>query len=211
MAWRPRVCLLLGVLLGAVPPGASAQQPRTLLGLELGYSRAQFEPPGTPSESRDGSLIAAFVSQHIAGPLSAQLELMFSRKGGGLSAVSSAGTTSGTAQLIYVEIPLLARVALPIGRLRPVLLGGGSFAISVGCELQVQGLDNIAQQRCDGANANPSLAGTDFNAIVGGGLEYPWRSSYLRLEVRRVVGLHDLSASQQIKNRVWAVVAGITF
>jgi outer membrane protein with beta-barrel domain len=211
MSRRPRTYLALAVLLGALPRGIRAQEPGTQLGFELGYSRARFQPPGPQSDSRDGSVIAGFVSRRIAGPLSGQIELMFSRRGGGLTAQTAAGTTVGTVQLIYVEVPLLARVTLPVGRLRPVLLGGGSLAVSVGCELQAEGVDNIEQQRCDGAGADPSLAGTDVSAIVGGGLEYPWRGSYLRLEVRRTIGLKNLLANDQLKSRVWAVLAGITF
>ncbi|MGE5230669.1 MAG: porin family protein [Deltaproteobacteria bacterium] len=211
MSRRPLAYLLIGVLLGARPGALRAQEPGTQLGFELGYSRARFQPAGGLNDSRDGSLIAGFVSRRIVGPLSGQVELMFSRRGGGLTAQTAAGTTVGTVQLIYVEVPLLARVSLPVGRLRPVLLGGGSLAVSVGCELQAEGVNNVEQQRCDGAGADPSLAGTDFSAIVGGGLEYPWRGSYLRLEVRRTIGLHNLLASDPLKSRVWAVLAGITF
>ncbi len=211
MSRRPCTHLLIGVLLGALPRGIRAQEPGTHLGFELGYSRARFQPAGAQNDSRDGSLIAGFVSRRVAGPLSGQIELMLSRKGGGLTTQTATGTTVGTVQLIYVEVPLLARLSLPVGRLRPVLLGGGSFAVSVGCELQAEGVDNIEQQRCDGAGTDPSLAGTDFSAIVGGGLEYPWRGSYLRLEVRRTIGLENLLANDPLKNRAWAVLAGITF
>lgn len=209
MSRRPLTCLAIGAML-ALPRGIRAQEPGTQLGFELGYSRARFEPAGTSSDTRDGSLIAGFLSHRIAGPLSGQVELMFSRKGGRLATQTAAGPTVGMVQQIYVEVPLLVRAELPVGRLRPVLLGGGSVAVSVGCELQAEGIDNVEQQRCDGAGADPSLAGTDISAIVGGGLEYPWRGSYLRLELRRTIGLKNLLASD-LKNRVWAILAGVTF
>ena len=211
MVRRPHGCLLLGALLAAVPSGVRAQESGTELGFELGYSDAQFVSSGTGGDSRDGSLIAGFLTRRIAGPVSGQIELMFSRRGGGLSATGASGTIAGTAQLIYVELPLLARLTLPIGRLRPVLLGGGSFAVSVGCELQVAGPDNIEQQPCDGPTATVPLAGSDFSAVLGGGIDYPWKSSHLRLEVRRTIGLRDVAAGQDVKNRVWAVLLGITF
>jgi hypothetical protein len=210
MLRRSHFCLVLAGLIGVLPPGLRAQERGTQIGFELGYSRAQFYPLGTLNESREGSLVAGFVSRRIAGPLSGQIELMMSRKGGGLSAAEAGGTVAGTVQLVYVEIPVLARVVLPIGRLRPVLLGGGSLAVSVGCELQMEGADNIEQERCDG-DSTASLAGSDFSAIFGGGLEYPLRSATLRLEVRRVLGLRNIAAGQELKNRVWAVLLGITF
>ena len=77
MSRRRLACLVISVLLGAIPRGVRAQQPGAQLGFELGYSRARFQPAGSLSESRDGSLIAGFVSRRIAGPLSGQIELMF--------------------------------------------------------------------------------------------------------------------------------------
>ena len=150
MPRRPYTYLVIGVLLGALPRGIRAQEPGTQLGFEIGYSRARFQPAGTQNDSRDGSLIAGFVSRRIAGPLSGQIELMFSRKGGGLTTQTATGTTVGTVQLIYVEVPLLARVSLPVGRLRPVLLGGGSFAVSVGCELQAEGPSSLRSDETRG-------------------------------------------------------------
>jgi hypothetical protein len=210
MLRRSHVYLVLSGLIGVLPRGLPAQERGTQIGLELGYSSAQFRPAGTLNESREGSLVAGFVSRRIAGPLSGQIELMFSRKGGGLSAAGTGGTVLSSVQLVYVEVPLLARVAVPLGRLRPVLIGGGSLAISVGCELQVEGADNLEQAPCDGGSS-VSLAGSDFNAIFGGGLEYPLHSATLRLELRRVIGLRNLSAGEDLKNRVWAVLLGITF
>jgi hypothetical protein len=210
MARRLQLCLVLAGLLGALPGEVRAQEPGTQIGFELGYSRSRFQPVGALDESRDGSLIAGFAARRIAGPLSGQIELMFSRRGGGLSTAGATGPVIGTVQLIYVEVPVLARVAVPIGRLRPVLLGGGSFAISVGCELQVEGGDNIEQERCDG-DSSISLTGSDFNAIFGGGLEYPWHGATLRLELRRMIGLRNIAPTGDLKNRVWAALLGITF
>ena len=210
MLRRPHVCLLIAGLIGALPRGLCAQDAGTQLGFELGYSRSQFHPVGALNESREGSLVAGFVSRQIAGPLSGQIELMFWRKGGGLSAAGASGTVLGSVQLVYVEVPVLARIAVPLGRLRPVLLGGGSLAVSVGCEVQLEGADNIEQEPCD-SGSNVSLAGSDFNAIFGGGLEYPLPNATLRLELRRVIGLRNIAPGEELKNRVWAVLLGITF
>ena len=211
MLRRSQFCLVLAGLVGVLPGALRAQGRDTQIGFELGYSHARFSPVGAPTATQEGSIIAGFLSRRIAGPLSGQIELMLSRRGGALSAPDASGTFLGTAQLVYIEVPVLARVAVPVGRLRPVLLGGGSFAVSVGCELQVAGADNIEQERCDGDSATVALAGSDFNAVFGGGLEYTTRSATLRLELRRIVGLRNLAPGQDLKNRVWAVLVGITF
>ena len=207
---RSHFSLLLAGLVGVLPGALRAQGRETQIGFELGYSQAKFSPAGTPSATQEGSIVAGVLSRRIAGPLNGQIELMLSRRGGGLSAAAPGGALLG-AQLVYIEVPVLARITVPVGRLRPVLVGGGSFAVSVGCELQVEGTDNIEQERCDGDSATVALAGSDFNAVFGGGLEYTMRSATLRLELRRIVGLRNLAPGQDLKNRVWAVLAGITF
>ncbi len=212
MIWRPsRFIVMLGVLLGAAAPSVlPAQAGNTGLGFEIGYSRASFAPRGITG-AREGSLIGGFVSQRLSGPLSAQIELLFTTKGGSLPASTPAGPARATVQLVYVELPLLARVALPLGRVRPVLLGGGSYALSVGCEFELQVAGAFGQARCDQPGTGLELAGADLSAILGGGVEYAWRSSALRLELRRFIGLRDVVEGTEGKNRVWVVLFGITF
>jgi hypothetical protein len=211
MIWRPsRFIPMLGLLLGAAAPSLlSAQEDDTGVGFELGYSRASFAPGGL-TDAREGSLIGGFFSQRLAGPLSAQLELIFTTKGGSVSLATPAGPARAAIQLVYVELPLLARVTLPLGRrVRPVLLGGGSYALSVGCEFQIPGA--FGEARCDQPGSGLELAKSDLSAIVGGGVEYAWRTSAVRLELRRFVGLRDIVEGGEGRNRVWVLLFGITF
>jgi hypothetical protein len=211
MIWRPsRFIPMLGLLLGAAAPSLlSAQEDDTGVGFELGYSRASFAPGGL-TDAHEGSLIGGFFSQRLAGPLSAQVELLFTTKGGSMSLATPAGPTRAAIQLVYVELPLLARVTLPLGRrVRPVLLGGGSYALSVGCEFQIPGA--FGEARCDQAGSGLELAKSDLSVIVGGGVEYAWRTSAVRLELRRFVGVRDVVQGGEGRNRVWVLLFGITF
>jgi len=211
MTWRPTSIAMIGVLLGAVPGGLHAQDTRRALGLELGYSRASFAPGGL-SGAREGSLIGGFIGQRISGPVSAQIELLFTTKGGALPVNTPAGPASAAVQLVYIELPLLARVALPLGRrLNPVLLGGGSYALSVGCEFQVDAAVAFGELRCDQAGTGLELVRSDMSAIAGGGVEYRWGGSTVRLELRRFIGLRNVVAGGQGKNRAWVAIVGITF
>src|SRR6476660_6394556 len=141
MIRRPaRFIIILGLFLGAAPSVACAQgtrpPDRTVLGFELGYSRASFEPSGGTG-TRQGGMIGGFIAQRLGSLFAAQAELVFTKKGGSLPAATPTGSTAAAVQLVYVEAPVMARVTLPVGnRLRPVLFGGGSFALSVGCEFQ---------------------------------------------------------------------------
>ena len=218
MSRRPiRFNAMLVLFLGAAPSAVCAQGQggravdHTALGFELGYSRASFAPRGITGE-REGGMIGGFISQQLSGPLTAQLELLFTTKGGSLLAETPAGPARAVVQLVYVELPLLARVTLPLGgRVRPVLLGGGSYALSVGCEFQIQVAGAFGQARCDQPGTGLELARSDLSAIVGGGVEYSWKKSTARLELRRFVGLRDVVKGTEGKNRVWVVLFGITF
>jgi hypothetical protein len=213
MIWRPSSLIpLLGLLLGAAAPSLlPAQEDNTGVGFELGYSRASFAPGGL-TDAHEGSLLGGFVSQRLSGPLSAQAELLFTTKGGSVTLGTPVGPVRAAIQLIYIELPLLARVTLPLGRrVRPVLLGGGSYALSVGCEFQVQVAGAFGQARCDQPGSGLELAKADLSAIVGGGVEYAWRTSAVRLELRRFVGLRDVVEGGEGRNRVWVLLFGITF
>jgi hypothetical protein len=211
MTWRLTPIAMIGMLLGAVPCGLHAQGNRRALGFELGYSRATFAPSGL-SDAREGGLIGGFIGQRISAPVSAQIELLLTTKGGALAVDTPSGPARAAVQLVYIELPLLARVAVPLGsRLHPVVLGGGSYALSVGCEFQVDVPGAFGQVRCDQAGTGLELVQSDMSAILGGGLEYLWRGSTVRLELRRFIGLRNVVEGGEGKNRAWVVLFGITF
>lgn len=211
-----RFTLILVLFLGVAPSVAPAQgvrpPDRTLLGFEVGFSSSSFEP-SAGTGAREGGMIGSFVAQRLSNLFSAQVELVFTKKGGSLPAVTPTGSTAAAVQLVYVEAPVLARVTLPVGsRLRPVLFGGGSFALSVGCEFQVEVQGVVAESRCDQPGTGLELSSTDWSAILGGGIEYAWkRSTEIRLEIRRFIGLHNVVEGSEGKNRAWVALFGITF
>ena len=211
-----RFNIILGLFLGAAPSLVCAQNVRppdhTLLGFELGFSSASFEPSGGTG-SRQGGVIGGFIAQRLGNLFAAQAELVFTRKGGSLPAATPTGSAEAAVQLVYVEAPLLGRVTLPVGgRLRPVLYGGGSFALSVGCEFQLEVPGAVAESRCDEAGTGLQLSSTDWSAILGGGVEYAWKpGTEIRLELRRVIGLRNVVEGFEGKNRAWVALFGITF
>ncbi len=193
----------------AAPPGAAGQLPGIQIGLQIGYSRAGFSGEPTLSESREGSLFGVFFDRRIAGPAGVQLEFLLAKKGGGLSSAIGGTPVGIGVQLVYVEIPLLARVTIPTGgALRPSLFGGGAFALNIGCDFQTEIPGQVLQQRCDEAGG-VSLSSTDVSAIAGGGIVWRTGGSEARLELRRGIGLEDVTPG--VRNRVWALLFGITF
>jgi hypothetical protein len=216
MTRRPaRLIIMLGLLLGAAPSVACGQgtspPDRTYLGFELGYSRASFSP-ALGTEASEGGMIGGFIGQRLSNVFGLQAELLFTKKGGSVPVDTPVGLVNVGVQLIYVEAPLLARVTLPLGtRLRPVVFGGGSFALSVGCEFQFQIQGAVTVARCDQPGTGLELSSTDWSGIFGGGLEYGWHRSAVRVEVRRFIGMRNLVEGVDQKNRAWVFLLGITF
>jgi hypothetical protein len=189
---------------------AAAQHEHSDLGFQLGYSRARFsaDQSGLP-ESRSGSLFGVFVGTTVAGPLNAQAELFLARKGGGLSTVVDNVPIELSVQLVYIEMPLLARFVIPLGgRFHPNVFGGGSIALNIGCDIQAEIPGLLAQQACD--EAAISVNTFDLGAVIGAGVEYDWRDSNARIEIRQTIGLREISPGDTAKNRVWALLFGIT-
>jgi hypothetical protein len=208
-------CVVAALALAA-PVAARAQTSGTTLGFELGFSEAGFVGgAGGLNESRQGTLFGVFLDRHIAGPIDGEAALFFAKKGGGLSVGLQDVPIRISAQLVYLELPLLARIRLPVGRfpIRPVAFGGGSVNFNIGCEFQAEVAGEIGQVPCrdtTGAGGGVALRTIDFGAIVGGGIEYGWRSSAIRLEFREHFGLRPILADDPTKNRTWAILLGLT-
>jgi hypothetical protein len=199
------------LLLAAAPAPAAAQGQRFDLGFQLGYSRARFTADQVGlDESRSGSLFGLFLGMPLAGPLRAQAELFLAKKGGGVTTAFETVPVQLSLQLVYIEMPVLARLAIPIGsRLHPTVFGGGSVALNIGCDIQAEIPGLVAQQACDEAGAVGAHS-FDYGVVFGAGIEYDWPKSSARLEVRRHVGLRDALADNTARNRAWAVLIGLT-
>ena len=205
-----RAHLLVACLAFAAAP-ASAQREHADLGFQLGFSRARFggDQSGL-GESRSGSAFGVFLGTPVAGPVNAQAEIFLVKKGGGLTAVVGTTPLEVSVQLIYIEMPLLARFVIPLGgRLHPNVFGGGALAINIGCDIQAEVPGLLAQQACD-EGGNLAVNAFDVGAVIGAGFEYDWRDSNARLEIRQTVGLREVSPGDPAKNRAWAILFGIT-
>ncbi|HEU5171267.1 MAG TPA: porin family protein [Gemmatimonadales bacterium] len=191
----------------------AAQGEHSDLGFQLGYSLAGFtDQPAGLGESRSGSMFGVFLGTPVAGPLSAQAELSLAKKGGGLSTVVRDIPARLSLQLVYIELPLVARVAVPVGgRLHPNLFGGGTVALNIGCDIQAEIPGLIPQQECSDTGGTAVEVHTfDYGLVVGAGVEYDWRHSAARLEVRRTLGLRPVTPGDPAENRAWAILFGIT-
>ena len=153
------------------------------------------------ADNRTGWGIGAFLTLG-GGLLSVQPELNFVENG------FDAATPFGDAEvkLRYFVPAVLVRVGLPLAVVRPGLFGGVGIGVEAGCK--------INDVDCEDTPFSFETKSTDPTGIFGADLDIPLGSSaVLRADVRYLVGFSDIHEASdvwtEIKNRAWAVSAGV--
>ncbi len=206
---RTRLASLFSVLALAMPVAARAQVPlpHPAWGIMGALNFANFggsDASGT--DTRTSFSVGGFVRVPLSPLWSFQPELEYAGKG----AKASSGSTTGSIDLSYVEVPLLFRVATPstpAGRLFGEI--GPSIAFKVDCTISASGGGVSASSSC--ANAGADAKSVDYSGIIGAGYEFPMGMSALSLGVRYNYGLADVASGSNTKNRSVQLVAGLRF
>ncbi|MFZ5624103.1 MAG: porin family protein, partial [Gemmatimonadota bacterium] len=221
--YRARAVLVLATLLlgstAARPAGAQEGRVQPVwLGFQVGYARADFKNVAA-SRTINGVLFGGFVGVRLAGPVSIQGEAVFVRKGGSLEVVADqADTLAGAVldiELAYLEFPVSTRVYLtsPARKVRPVVYGGVTPAIRIGCELQLVLGDEPSRQSCDSSGLT-ELRGLDFGALAGAGIEIRLGDSTMRIEGRADLGTTNIVRSgaeaDRTRNQQFTLLVGFT-
>lgn len=173
----------------------------------VGYSRSDLI--GSDAEqlrSRQGSVTGVYLLAPIGSGLSFRPELLFSLKGG--------RTLTGTAildiELAYLELPLLAKLAISRGRIRPLLFGGPAPSLQIGCDVQFIAGDQSSRSTC-GQDAVTIFREFDVGVVAGGGVEFRWPQSALALEARYTAGLRSVFRDAEARNRTIGILLALTF
>ena len=119
--------LSLGIHGEAARPGVAERR-----GAYVGYSRTDLGRGRRGRvEARQGALTGVYLQFPCRATVTLRPELTFALKGGRTE------TEDGSVidvELAYLEIPVLAKVAAPIGRFRPVFFAGPAPALRIGCD-----------------------------------------------------------------------------
>jgi hypothetical protein len=153
----------------------------------------------------------------VSPSLAIQPELMFTMKGANWNADST------TAKVDYIELPVLARFAVPgFGRVKPFVYGGPGFAYRTSCSFDATstgfyvpgGLETREfRLTCDslaalGQRASPGVnySRRDVDGIVGGGLAFSVGGRTMTVGVRYDVGFVKFLSDADSKNRVLSFI-----
>ena len=194
--------------------GSAAAQDRAAVGAEVGYSRADLI--GEDSDlvaSRQGAITGVYLHLPIAPMLSVRPELLFSLRGGQTLALVSGSSDIADVdiELAYLELPLLARLSLPRGRVRPAIFGGPSLALQIGCDLRIAVGADTTRFTC-GQDEVSQVREWDFAWVAGGALELHYPRTTLSLQGRYTAGFRSIfEGTVDLRNRGVAVLFGLTF
>jgi hypothetical protein len=189
-------------------------QERAAVGAQVGYSRADMTGEAAElEESRQGAITGVYLHLPVNPVVSVRPELLFSLKGGRIVALLAGTSTLADIdiELAYLELPVLARLTLPGGRLRPAIFGGPSAGIQIGCDILIVEPKSTTRLTC-GQDDVSQVREWDFGWIAGAAIEMHLPRTTLALQGRYSAGFRSiLEGNVELRNRGIAVLFGLTF
>jgi hypothetical protein len=213
--WRRVGTLAAGLAVACAPPtpGGVLAQDHAAVGAEVGYSRADLTGEASSLvESRQGAITGVYLHLPVNRIASLRPELLFSLRGGRtLSQIANSDDIADVdIELAYLEVPLLARLVLPRGRIRPALFAGPSVALQIGCDVTIQ-TDTLLRFTC-GQDTLSQIREWDVAWIAGAALEMHLPRTTLALQGRYTAGFRSVfEGPVDLRNRGMAVLFGLTF
>lgn len=191
--------------LAALAAAGSTADAQTTLGVRGGVSVASVDldvGEVFDDANRTGFVGGVFMDWSGGGLFGFQAGAQYNQKGAELDF----GDVVDELTLSYLEVPVVAKVGLPLGTIKPSVLGGVALGFNTGCD---QGdLDG------DDSDCGDDVKSTEFSGIVGADVAFYLSGLSVWVDGRYHFGLSDVSDAvdiDQLKNRAWAFQAGLGF
>lgn len=189
VAWA--VAALLLVALSGVE-----LQAQTIFGVRGGVSVANLDSDTFDSSNRTGFAGGVFLDLGGSGLFGLQLGAQYNQKGAELDL----GTTIQNFDLSYLEIPAVVKLGIPLGPVKPSILGGAGLGFNTGCSPDSSECDDVSTVEWHG------IFGADL-AIYLGGISL-WADGRYQVGINEIF---DSESFQDLKNKGWTFQAGIGF
>ncbi len=193
--------VLYAVLVFAIAADTAFAQPMTF-GAKAGLNIANIGGDDAGDfESRTGFSIGGFLAYPLANMFYIQPEVLYTMKGAAQKQTFGGTTYTGTVKLDYLEIPVLAKLVIPMKNsgLTPMLYAGPALGFKLSSKLHLEGGGLDSEEDYEG------IKGTDFGFVIGGGVGIPVGASTFGIEIRYDLGLSSIDDSEDnfnIKNNV---------
>lgn len=180
----------------------------------ISYSKVTNDNVGD-SDHKMGVAAGISISYDLLPGITLQPELLYVQQGGRWDInILDGGTIVGNGELTwklnYLQVPVLARVNLPVvGAFLPTLIAGPALSIKTASTYETeQGGSLVSSGDLD------DLASTDLSLIVGVGFKVGAGPAGIVVDARYNLGstnLNDTDADVTINNRGFQVLAGFQF
>jgi len=144
-----------------------------------------------------------------------QPELFYSQKATVHKDAVEGGTLRSTMKLSYLDLPVLARISIPIGseaQVRPYFLGGASFSLKVGAKLLIDYVNSYGYATPIEEDTVEGLKSTNFNFVLGAGIDFAVQGGRILIEGRYSRPFSTLSTEGlNIRLSVISILVGYLF
>lgn len=178
-------------------------------GLEGGLNIADiYGDDAEDWNSRMAFCAGAFLTLSLVDMFAIQPEVLYARKGTRWEEEYAGETYTATLTLDYLEIPLLAKLSMPLaGIVKPNLFFGPGLGILLSAKVKGEGVET---------DIKDDTKSTDFGFVVGAGLDFDLAMSKVTLSGRYTLGLTSIDDSevdpqQDVKNGVISAMVGYSF
>ena len=197
------------VLLARTTP-ASAQ-----FGIRGGVNLSKFVGEDAGSESVAGLNLGASIPLIKIGRLSIGPEVYYAKKGGEFDPATA---ESFEFELSYIEVPLLARLTIPLSGPLAMYVGGGPvYGWNLSCEFSAASDPGETARECGQqfSSFDTAMESADKGIVFNAGLNLPVLGGFggLNLDARLVRGMDrlvdsDSGSNPDIKNQAFTLMLG---
>ncbi|MCK5126356.1 MAG: PorT family protein [candidate division Zixibacteria bacterium] len=209
------ICIFMFMLLLTGLTNAEYSSEKLKKGIRLGFNQSTVTNADFDVKNYTGYCIGGFLNYQSSEYFSLQMELLYNGKGYRQENVisrDSNGVAVGTIDevttiLSYIEIPIIAKItAIPNGKYRPYVLGGGFIGLLVQDKLR---LSNSAPfLDVDIENSKSS----DVGFLFGGGIDLKaGEKTWMFFEVRYEISLISPIQNVDYKSRSLGFQTGLWF
>ena len=207
-AARAAWLIVAALILWATP--ASAQ-----FGIKGGINLSKFVGEDAGSESVKGLNLGASIPLLNLGPVSIGPEIYYARKGGEFDPATA---ESFEFELSYIEVPLLARLTIPLAGALAMYVGGGPvYGWNLDCKFSAATDPSATARECGQqfSSFDTAMESADKGIVLNGGLNLPVLGGFggLNLDARVVRGMDRVIESESttgpdVKNQAITLMLG---
>jgi hypothetical protein len=181
---------------------------------------AAFDKPGGAdatdvNQTYAGFGVGGFVGLQLTPVFAIQPEALYVQKGAKGTVSDPGGTITGKIKVAYFEIPVLAKLRMPVKGadiVSPHVYAGPALAYKAGCHVNIAQGSFSASESCSAPDVEGRIKSTDFSVVLGGGVDI----GRAIVDVRYGLGLTKISVdssgtARDVKNRTLYLLVGWTF